>query len=533
VYYVFAEGKDKAGEGIMAIKPKHSQKDILTIWRENPLEWVRAFFGDAILKAQMSRGIQPRTETGLSMQQEAALIRWGKLIRAKYRKGKGLSTTEEEDELATKIGMSIQSSNGNGKDFLAALINWHFMSTCPMPKVIATANTGKQLKSVYWSELAKIRSMATKLEDKIDSLNRLQIMFEMQSETAFANIPNKDERGKRWFTEAVTINVKATPEEQGEALAGRHEDFMLIIVDEASGIPDAVFKPLERTLTGLVNLCFMIFNPTKNTGYAIDSHKKYRDKWECIQWDALNCENIQQSQIDALRKYGEDSPAYRIGVLGLPPLSDSDALIPFEWVQEAINRELIAQSYDPYVAGLDVGGGGDKSVLIIRQAGNVQSINTYNEADTMKTVEWASAIINREEVSCTAVDIIGLGRGVFDRMRQLGCMVKSADSRGKPSKERFLNVRAEMYWRLREQFENKTISIPDDPELVNELSAIKSEFSGNKIKIRDKKEIRKEFGFSPDRADSLAMSFMINDDAYRRGQRKQYKSIDYRRVQML
>ena len=510
--------------------PAKKQSDILTRWRENPLEWVKAVFGDEIIKSQKIRGIIPRTDTGLSLQQENALIRWGKLIRAKYRKGKGLSLTAEEEILSQKIGLSIQSSNGNGKDFLAALINWHFMMTCPMPKVIVTANTGKQLKSVYWSELAKLRMLAKKQGEGVEAQNDLQKLFEMQNELIFALLPNKDERGKRWFTEAVTINVKATPEEQGEALAGRHEDFMLIVVDEASGIPDAVFKPLERTLTGLVNLCFMIFNPTKNTGYAIESHKKSRDKWECIHWDALSCENIQQSQIEALRKYGEDSPAYRIGVLGLPPLSDSEALIPFDWIQDAINRDLEPQPDDAYLAGLDVGGGGDKSVIVIRQSGSIQRIATYNEADTMKTVEWAAAIIRQEDISCTAVDIIGLGKGVFDRMKQIGIMVKPADSRGRPGSDRFLNVRAEMYWKLREQFENKTISIPDDPELINELSAIKSEFSGNRIKIRDKKEIRKEYGFSPDRSDALAMSYLLKDSAYKRGGNRIIKKIDHSKL---
>lgn len=498
-------------------------------WLFNPLSWVRDVFGDEIVKAQRSRGIIPKTDSGLSCQQEDALKRWGELIEAKYRAGKGMPLTKRQTELSKKIGMSIQSSNGNGKDFLAALVNWHFMACTVYPKIMVTANTGKQLKSVYWSEFAKIRMLARKNGEGPEATNLLQEMFEVQSEVAFAKLPNKDERGKRWFTECVTINAKATPDEQAEALAGRHEDYMAIIVDEASGIADSVFKPLERTLTGLVNLCFMIFNPTKNTGYAIETHTKYRDKWECLHWTALDCENVSPQQIEALRMYGEDSPAYRIGVLGLPPLSDSDALIPFEWIQDAINRELAVGEYDPVLAGLDVAAGGDRSALCIRQAGKVWPIKTLTTPDTSKTIEWAQLELLREDVAMTAVDTVGLGKTIYDQMRKQ-VPVKAVHGSASPSSDRFYNLRAEMYWTLRDQFENRCISIPDDPELVNELGAIKADYEGQKIKIVGKKEIRKQLGFSPDKADALAMSFLIKDGAYRKGKRRDAGRIDHDKV---
>lgn len=501
---------------------KHSRQ--ISEWRFNPVKWVEDIFGDEILKLRNAAGMRTLTKSGLTLQQEDVLRRWGKFLEAKYRVNKKLPYSEEQLALSKKIGFSIMSSNGNGKDFLLALINWHFMATCPYARCMVTANTGKQLKSVYWSELAKIRSLARKMEGASENL--LQSLFTMQNDVMYANL-EKEERGKRWFTEAVTINVKSTPDEQGEALAGRHEDWMAIFVDEASGVPDAVFKPIERTLTGLVNVCFLIFNPTKNTGFAIETHTKHFEKWECIHWDALNCENIQPSQIESLKKYGEDSPAYRIGVLGLPPVSDSSSLIPYDWIQDSINRELIVSEHEPYIGGLDVGGGGDRSGFCMRQSGKVMPIVTLNESDTMKTAEWAASIIRREDISVTKVDIIGLGRGVYDRLRQMGAMVSPADSRGRPSSDRFFNTRAEMYWKLREQFEHKCISIPDDPELINELSSIKAEI-GSKIKIGDKKEIRKAYGFSPDKADALAMTYLVKDDAYRRGVSK--STIDYDRV---
>lgn len=509
------------------LKKEPTWAELLAVWRFDPVSWVKYVFGDKILALRKQAGMRTLTDTGLTLQQEDVLRRWGKFLEAKYRFNKGFPCSEEQQRLASKIGFSIQSSNGNGKDFLLALINWHFQFCCPYSRCLVTANTGKQLKSVYWSELSKIRSLAMTLPG--EEQNLLQSAFEVQTEMMFAKLENKEERGKRWFTEAVTINVKATPDEQGEALAGRHEDWMAIFVDEASGLPDAVFKPLERTLTGLVNVCFLIFNPTKNTGYAIETHTKYRDKWECIHWNALECENIQPTQIEALRKYGEDSPAYRIGVLGLPPISDSNALIPYEWITEAVEKEMEVSEFDPCLAGFDVGGGGDRSVVVTRQAGKVEKFHTSNSADTMQTAEWAAGIFNREDVNVMAVDANGLGKGAFDRLKQMGVFVKPIMSQGASKDERYTNVRAEMYFKLREQFENRVISIPNDPELINELSAIRAEYEGKKIKLRNKKEIRREFGFSPDKADALAMSYLLNDDSYRKGGRRT-KNIDHKKV---
>jgi hypothetical protein len=512
----------------MAKKPvKISPEHQVVHWRFNPLDWVKDIFGDEILKLRKQAGMKTLTDTGLTLQQEDVLRRWGKFLEAKYRVNKGLPANAEMREQAKKIGFSIMSSNGNGKDFLLALINWHFQSTCPYSRCLVTANTGKQLKSVYWSELAKIRGLARKVEGAEENL--LQQAFEVQTEMMFAKLPNKQEQGKRWFTEAVTINAKSTPDEQGEALAGRHEDWMAIFVDEASGVPDAVFRPLERTLTGLVNVCFLIFNPTKNTGYAIETHTKYRDKWECIHWNALDCENIQPSQIEALRKYGEDSPAYRIGVLGLPPVSDSNALIPFDWITEAVDKEMEVSDFDPCLGGFDVGAGGDRSAVVWRQAGKVFPIKTNNSPDTMTAAEWAAGIFNREDLNCLAVDANGLGKGAFDRLKQMGIVVKAIMSQGASQSDRYINVRAEMYFKLREQFENKVISIPNDPELINELSAIRAEYEGKKIKIRAKKEIRREYGFSPDKADALAMSYLLNDGAYRKGNKRK-SGIDHKQV---
>jgi hypothetical protein len=433
-------------------------------------------------------------------------------------------------------------THNTGKDFTAAIVTWHFMFCFSYPKVIATANTGKQLNEVYWSELAKVRGLARKADPSDpNSVSDLQANFTMQAEMLFANLPNKEERGKRHFCVPVTINTKATAEQQGEALAGRHEDHMLFVIDEASGIPDAVFKPIEKTLTGKLNLVFMIFNPTQNLGFAIRSQVEQRSKWVCKHWSGLDSENVSRASIRNLAVYGKDSPDYRIGVLGLPPLADSNGLIPYLWIQAAIGREFDNDN-DPVMASADVGGGGDKSVFCYRQGGVVQGFKTNNSKNTMDVADWVVEACDDADAAVCFVDIIGLGRGVYDRARQLRRIVRPADARNTASnEEKYFNARAEGYHTLRKQFEQGTISIPapgdsrdaNDPivRLIRELGAIKNETVGKKDKIGDKKEIRKLIGFSPDYADALMMTFWKPDSLFRKvvsGQK--HKAVDFKGV---
>lgn len=504
----------------------------MIFWKTHPVEWVCDIFGDNIYKLQVDRGsitaegLWRETGTqadpsGLTGQQIDALRDWGLLIYAKLRLSAGLT---HDPELADKIGMSIQSAMGTGKDFTAALVTWHFLYCFSYPKILATANTGKQLNEVFWSELAKVRGLARSV--KPDTPNDLMMNFTMQAELLFANLPNKEERGKRWFCSPVTINTKATAEQQGEALAGRHEDHMLILIDEASGIPEPVFKPIEKTLTGKLNLVFMIFNPTQNTGFALRSQNEHRSKWVCKHWTALESENVTRASIRNLRVYGEDSPDYRIGVLGKPPLADSGALILYSWIQAAIGRELDVEG-EPVMSAGDVGGGGDKSVFGWRKGGVVRGFRTFNSKKTDEVADWVGEQMDDTAAAVSFIDIIGIGRGVYDNLRRMRYNARPADSRNTAEEEeRYVNARAEGYWRLRKQFEEGRISLPapEDPRdsndpivrLIRELGAIKSEPVGGKQKIKDKKEIKLQLGFSPDFADTLMMTYWKPDSLFKK-----------------
>lgn len=460
-------------------------------WQRHPEEWVAAHWPDTVL----------------STQQRNAFKELGKLIRAKLKKADGEKLSKEEEKYAAKIGMSIQSGNGTGKDAFAALANLFFLYCFPFPKNICTANTKQQLRNVLWSEIAKWVRQSVK-NDKGTPV--LQELFEYQAEKVF----RKTEKGNEWFVEAVTINTKASEEEQAESIAGRHEDFQFVTVDEASGIADAVFRKLERTLTRKLNLLLIIFNPTRSKGYAIDSQTDSR--FVSFRWNAEDSELVSKEHIEGLEAtYGRDSNPFRIGVLGLPPLTDTDTLISYDWIMDAVDRAYTVDARSPKLKAVDVGAGGDNSVILTRQGARVQRISRSAGRDTMVLVSKVSQEIEEDEPKAVMVDVIGVGKGVYDRLRENGKRVYAVDVRRTARDEtRFKALRDELWWRVREQFENALISIPNDKDLIDGLAVMTYDTETGKIKVESKKKLRSRGEDSPDEADALCMTYFLPDSVF-------------------
>jgi hypothetical protein len=487
-------------------------------WMTDPLLWVEDFFGDNIREASERGGFEVTTRTGLTEQQENGLVELGKLIAAKLKVSKkGKRLTDEEKKYAKKIGISIMSGKGTGKDFFSALVSMYFLTVFENSKGLGTANTGKQLKNVFWSELAKIMSLAKKVDPtNPKSKTVLEDVFEWQSEKIFW----KEKKGKQWFMEAATVNPNASSEEQAKALTGRHEDYMIFVIDEAIGVPEPALMALEDTMTGKLNIAVMIFNPFRSKGYAIDSQYKDSEKWVALRWNAEDCERVTKESIEIKKAYGVESNTYRVSVLGLPPIADVDTLIPWDWIQDAIGRELEIPAEYPFIKGGDFGAGGDKSVICTRKGGQVYPFKCNNTQDSNALVDWVVNDFNNAEAAVFFGDVIGIGWGVMGTLRKEigGHKARSVDSRSKAMREdRFVNKRAEMFWTLREKFENNEISIPDNEALIDQLSVLKKkEDNRGRIQIIKKSEIKKELkeGNSPDEADSLAMTYAFPDERY-------------------
>ena len=106
------------------------------------------------------------------------------------------------------------------------------------------------------------------------------------------------------------------------------------------------------------------------------------------------------------------------------------------------------------------------------------------------------------------IDEIGVGAGVVDRLRQLGHEVEAVNvgsASGDPNL--FLNLRAEIGWRVRERFERGEVAITDDPALVSELAAMRYTYDPRgRIKLEAKDAAKARLGRSPDLADAAMLA---------------------------
>ena len=222
-------------------------------------------------------------------------------------------------------------------------------------------------------------------------------------------------------------------------------------------------------------------------------------------------------------QWGATSPVYLNRVEGQFASGDADGLIPLAWVEEAIERW---RAWDEVgrplpggrlVVGVDVARfGTDKTVLASRRGNYILEVERHAMSDTMQTVGRVIAKLQQPS-DLAVVDVIGLGSGVVDRLREQKKAVRAFNAAAaSPDHDRshelgFANQRAAAWWRLRELLDpagGAVIALPDDDELVGDLCSPHWKMtSAGKVQIESKDDIRKRIGRSPDVGDAVVMAF--------------------------
>lgn len=415
--------------------------------------------------------------------------------------------------------LSIHSGHGTGKDAFAAWAALWFSSTRTYPKVPCTAPTARQLSDVLWSEMSKWLRQS-KVADE----------FVIQKDKIFHK-----QAPKEWWMRAISPSVKATKEEQAETLAGLHADHMMIIVDEASGVPDPMFIPLEGAMTQPDNRVILIGNPTKNVGYF---HKTHYDpimskKWAQLHWDSRESELVTKDMIDYFRdNYGEDSNVFRIRVMGLPPIDDEMTFIPLSWAMQCVGNTIEVDPSWPLYLSVDVARyGDDESVIMPRRGNKIERWDTFKGMHTLDLSYHIVRCFTDMEASGVTIDEIGIGGGVVDWQQhdprgigQKAIGVNVAESSSDP--KRWHRLRDELWDKVRKNCMKSQYDFPDETIrmhgrdmnigniLADELSSVRYSLDNNVLKVESKRDMKARGVKSPNVADALVMSEYLNDVAY-------------------
>ncbi len=195
--------------------------------------------------------------------------------------------------------------------------------------------------------------------------------------------------------------------------------------------------------------------------------------------------------------------------------SVTDAFIPGVLVDAAQkNGPADVEGVGPMKWGLDVARfGDDKSVLSKRRGRTLTPQESWGQIDTMQLANEVWAQAKAEKPDQIAVDVIGVGAGVCDRLKELAdgcgwpCEIVGVNSSVRVDDGVNYNVRAQIWDGMREWMKDRPVSIPTSPELKSQLCALKYLYRNGLRLIESKDDAKKRGIKSPDMADSLALTF--------------------------
>lgn len=200
----------------------------------------------------------------------------------------------------------------------------------------------------------------------------------------------------------------------------------------------------------------------------------------------------------------------------------NDQVIPSYQIIDAMEHNK-ATIGTPTIWGLDIARKGDDSTVLFECSGS--KFRQVKEWKKKGLEVWGPEILDIYKESkikpqLINVDDIGIGGLGVDYLAMNGLPARGLNvSRvSKHNSNKYTNMKAEIWWNLRNRFKNETLEIPNDNILKTELGSVKFDYVSGRVMIPDKEKIKKNLGRSPDRADAFvlaswggSMSFAIFD----------------------
>lgn len=404
------------------------------------------------------------------------------------------------------LRIAVASGNGIGKSALIAFVAKWAMGVCADAKVVITANTTKQLLTKTSPELAK--------------WFRLAVDRDLWDVKTFA-IASKDVGSeKTWRCDLIPWS-----ENNPEAFAGLHNRGRIIVLmfDEASGIERVIWETAQGALTDEKTIIIWLAfgNPMRPDGPFAECFGSEGGIWEHHQIDSRTVEGINKEEIELwARTRGEDSDFFRVRVRGEFPIQGNAQFISSAVIHEARKFKAILSGIEPKILVVDVARfGEDSSVIGERQGRKFAILETFYGKSLDFTGERVIAQIRAEKPAAIVVDETGIGCGVLDYVRARGYNAENGypifgyNGGHNSVNPEYFDRRAECYGMAKDWLDAGA-EIPDDPELARDLTSITFDYAKGKVKfgsirLESKDEMKGRGLQSPDKGDTLAMSFHV------------------------
>lgn len=436
---------------------------------------------------------------------------------------------------------AVKSCHEIGKSFIAARVVGWWIDSHPLTKAFAvtTAPTDPQVEAILWKEIGRVHAKGV-------LPGRLNVKEWLVSPAV----------GKE---EMVAFGRKPS-DYNSVAFQGIHAPFVLVVLDEADGIPYLLYEAADSLIANDNSKVLAIGNPDNPTSHFAEICKP-GSGWNVIEIGAFDTPNftgewLPRDVLDQLigPAYVEEKrqrwapnwrwnaaktrveppegadpqatdPLWQSKILGkFPKNAGVQTLIRDEWIVAAQKRNL--NSCEPRRIGVDVGAGGDATCECLREGPVNRIKHEDHNPDTMQTCGNVKFHLDSWGASEVAIDSIGIGLGVLHRGQELGYPfvgvnvgeaaegeVEEVQPDGTTkivqASSKFINKRAQYYWQLREKFERGDIDIDEnDVQLAKELRELRfKRTSSGKIQIESKDEMKKRLnGQSCNKAESLMLA---------------------------
>lgn len=410
----------------------------------------------------------------------------------------GVELWDKQKEIVESVKKNrrttVRSCNGAGKTFLVPRLALWYLIAFPYSIVINTAPTWRQIEGQYWKHF---RDGYNNAKYQLGG-DLLKTQFNFQ---------------ENWFAMGVASNVNNVANFQGW-----HGKNILVIFDEASGIPPIIWEAVEGLISGGANTRFLaIGNPNSNSDmFAQTFSDQHYNK---IHISAFDLPNVKEKKevirglsnyewVEEIKsKYGEDSNVWRVRVLGEPPTQDDNSLISIDLIENCFNSDREKYGTDEKI-GLDVARfGSDKSAFVYRKGNYAKVLEIIDKNDLMELAGKAKQYLKQYPNADLYIDIVGSGAGVFDRLREqpdVSERVFGVSSSGKAYDDSYVNIRMESWANVKNWLKD---GILEKHEGFYQLAKPKYKITSNgKMQLEGKEDMKKRGVNSPDVGDAFALT---------------------------